>query len=390
MKDAGHCRIWSLSSDSNEYERYERLLEGANKHHLRVEDVNKVLLERGEANLHGSKTVLIIHDPSDLRKPYSEQLEGLEKVKSLEGKWINGYHSFNSVGIGWDKRVHLLGCLPYSKQLDADWKTKRTEQMRQISRAFQQADAEQVRIHVLDREFDDQDCFKLIDKELEDRFVVRLKMNRNASLQKWDDKKQKQVSLKLKEAPFAHHFEQVFAKFSWGKRVYHQVRAYFEYDHYHVGDDMYGLVRVTLRTNSGRLIFKHPMLLATNYKLTCEEIALFVFRTYLSRAKIEGVFKFLKTYLGWETFQVRNFLAIQHLIVLCFFIGGYFYEIQDELTDNEWMKQICLLGGGKGKVSKVFFLQGLQKLANYMEIKQFMQENNLTEDQLQALFNQSD
>jgi len=25
-----------------------------------------------------------------------------------------------------------------------------------------------------------------------------------------------------------------------------------------------------------------------------------------------------------------------------------------------------------------------------MEIKQFMQENNLTEDQLQALFNQSD
>ena len=128
------------------------------------------------------------------------------------------------------------------------------------------------------------------------------------------------------------------------------------------------------------------MLLVTNFKVKSDPMAWFIFSTYLKRSKIEGVFKFLKTELGWETFQVRDFLAIQHLIVLCYFIGGYFYEIEDQLINNEWMKQICKLGNGKGKVTKVFFLRGLKKVAHYLEMKQFMEDNNLTEEQLIELF----
>jgi hypothetical protein len=132
------------------------------------------------------------------------------------------------------------------------------------------------------------------------------------------------------------------------------------------------------------------MMLITNLALESEENAVFVFRTYLSRSKIEGVFKFLKDSLGWETFQVRDFQAIQHLIVLCFFIGGYFYEIGDELANNEWMQQVCLMGGGKGKVSRFFFLEGIKKIAHYLEIQIFMKENNLTEEQLKAMLYGSD
>ena len=113
-------------------------------------------------------------------------------------------------------------------------------------------------------------------------------------------------------------------------------------------------------------------------------MAWFIFSTYLKRSKIEGVFKFLKTELGWESFQVRDFLDIQHLIVLCYFIGGYFYEIEDQLIDNEWMRQICKLG--KGKVTKVFFLRGIKKIAHYLEIKQWMEDNYLSEEKLIELF----
>jgi hypothetical protein len=129
------------------------------------------------------------------------------------------------------------------------------------------------------------------------------------------------------------------------------------------------------------------MLLVSNFEVNSEDMAWFTFTTYLKRSKIEGVFKFLKEEMGWESFQVRDFQAIQHLIVLCFFIGGYFYEIEDSLTQNEWMKQICLLGGGKGKVTKIFFLRGLVKIAHFKEIKAFLDEYDISIEQLEDLIN---
>jgi len=255
IKEQGHCRIWSLSSHSNEYERYERLLGGAGKHHLDIEQMNKVLLDKGKDHLLGMKSVVVIHDPSDIRKPYSEKMEGLSKVQSLEGNWVNGYHSFNSVAIGQDKRIHLLGCKPYSKKEDEDWQRCGKDQIRQISRGLKEMDEDVVLIHVLDREFDDQDYFKLIDQELEEHFVVRLKLNRNAGgLKKWDEQQSKQGSVKLKEVPFKNRFDREIQKFSWGKQMHRHVRATFEYDHFPIAASTYGLVRVVLRTASGRRV----------------------------------------------------------------------------------------------------------------------------------------
>ena len=54
------------------------------------------------------------------------------------------------------------------------------------------------------------------------------------------------------------------------------------------------------------------------------------------------------------------------------------------------MIQVCQFGGGKGKVSKRFFLQGLAKIAHYTEIRRFMQEHDLTEERLMQLFADQD
>ena len=43
IQSAGYLKIWTLSADSNEYERYERLLEASNKHHLNVSKINSCL-----------------------------------------------------------------------------------------------------------------------------------------------------------------------------------------------------------------------------------------------------------------------------------------------------------------------------------------------------------
>jgi len=56
--------------------------------------------------------------------------------------------------------------------------------------------------------------------------------------------------------------------------------------------------------------------------------------------------------MGWETFQLQDYKSIMNLICLTFFIGAYFYEIEDEITKNETVAWICKLGKGKGKISK--------------------------------------
>ncbi|MBK8043933.1 MAG: hypothetical protein IPK21_15500 [Haliscomenobacter sp.] len=119
-------------------------------------------------------------------------------------------------------------------------------------------------------------------------------------------------------------------------------------------------------------------------------MALHVYHQYLKRSKIEGVFKFLKDELGWEQFQVRDFLAIKHLILLCYFVGAYFYEREAELTHNEYMILICKLGGGKGKITRHFFLKGLALLAHYLLAEQFFKEHNLTPDEFRALLQQTE
>lgn len=86
-----------------------------------------------------------------------------------------------------------------------------------------------------------------------------------------------------------------------------------------------------------------------------------IYRIYLLRSKIESVFKFLKEALGWEECQVRDWASIKNIIAICFFVGGYFYEIDSELTKNTTIIMICDLGGGKGKITRHYFFQGLKK-----------------------------
>jgi len=91
---------------------------------------------------------------------------------------------------------------------------------------------------------------------------------------------------------------------------------------------------------------------------------------------------FLKEHLGWEDFQVRDFTSIENVIVLAYFIRGYFYEIESALTHDPTMKEICLLGYGKGKVTKLYFLRGLAKLAAWEEIQSLIDQKQLTREQV--------
>ena len=82
-----------------------------------------------------------------------------------------------------------------------------------ISRALKPGFPDRGITHLFDREADDAAYFELIDEELEDLFIFRLKTNRNSDVEYWDKEKGKQRKVKLHLKPFANQFEYVFQKF---------------------------------------------------------------------------------------------------------------------------------------------------------------------------------
>ena len=68
--------------------------------------------------------------------------------------------------------------------------------------------------------------------------------------------------------------------------------------------------------------------------------------------------------MGWEECQIRAFSAIKTLLTFCYFVAGYFYEIESALIHNEMIQFLAHLGNGKGKVTRFYVLCGLNKWIN--------------------------
>ncbi len=346
--------------------------------------------------------VVFVHDVCDIRKPYSEALEYLGWVRDLDGKWVRGYSSLNTVRVDLQgKEVDLLCCTPYSSQmpeyvsekerklfetgqlkdkercqeisdllasgLALNYKRILFEQIKQVSQAAKQANPELVVIHVLDRYQDDKEVFKYI-TELGDSFVIRLKKSHKD-----------EEGVAISYCDLAGQVRQRYKRLTHLDKEYHEIEAVYEWGTY--GD--YDMLRVRLyHGTSGRKVFQEPMLLVTNLAMEGFLMAFLVFELYLHRWKIESVFGFLKQVLGWEEFLIQDWESIKNLITLAFFVGGYFYEIEDQLTKDAQIIWLAELGGGKGKVTRGYILRGIAKLLEVKQTQDFLDKNNISQEQV--------
>jgi hypothetical protein len=409
--------MWRISTTKQEYDNFHNLLNGNLKNTVDVSKLNESLLINQQAKIKGKTVIHVVYDGSDIRKGESTSLESLGWVKDLKGRWIRGYSTFNAVRVERGKsEVGLLSSVPYSnrdphflsdKERKLFEKGKLTDKERQekielyleqedmynqkqiykstiqsIHDNFRLVNKDALINHIFDRGHDDNELFNFID-DLGDKFTIRLKNNRNSPFQTFDEKTQKDRYLKWSEIALGNRSEKTYEKVCFKKRVYIKPKALFEWDNIVLGNKTYCIVRVRFYTHEGQPIFKEPMFLITNHQVNDADMAQFIYQVYLQRSKIEGVFKFLKDVLGWETFKVQDFESIKNLIALCFFVGAYFYEIQDELTKDDNIQWICELGGGKGIVSRYYFLKGIAKLLTVQQVQQFKQEFNISEKQMQ-------
>lgn len=381
-----------------------------------TEKLNISLLANATPFFNGKQIISILHDCSPIRKPESKTLDSLGKVTSLSGGIVNGYDSFNSVAIDVaGKQIRLLACRPFSNGevnyvcgkerygyengqladpqrrkaiagLDAagssyNLKTIIQAQLNQISEHLLKEAPQLSVVHIFDRGFDDAALFALVDS-LGHSFICRGKANRKGNQIQLDEQGKERCLTLLKEQMMQGQ-EQCYEKIRFKKRVYSQAKGVFEWTRVEIADKQYSVVRVSFYARNGSRIFKEPMLLLTNLQVDDLPMAQLVFEQYMQRSKIEAVFKFCKEELKWESPRMDDFTAMKNLLSLVYFIAGYFYEIAHELTANSTAEWLAELGNGKGKVSPHFLLKGLAKVAAYLEIQQLIEQNKLSQQQIQ-------
>jgi hypothetical protein len=411
-------KLWTISEDKAGYERSKRLLDGSLKSVLDEEKISGAIREHSVGALGDEGRLIVLHDPCDIRKEYAEKMEKIGTVRDLDGEPINGYCTFNTVGVdvkgkslypvdisvysnGDEHYVTVEELKQYKKgemqKSEDEVERERAKQiaqfieegsylnlprlscmqLKQVSEAFKQKN-ETIRLcHVMDRQFDGVNYFEFIDQELQDEFVIRGKISRNSNQVEPDEQTGEMVAVKLKDVEFGHSQVDVIDKLRIKKKVYQDAKCLLEWDTLTLKGHDYTVVRVTLMDRHGKPIYKQPMLLITNIAVNKAEQARGVYGVYLMRAKIEAVFKFLKEVVGWEEFQVRDYTAIKNIIALAYFVGGYFYEIGSDLTKNPVIALLAQLGGGKGKVTRRYFLEGLKKLLIHQTVACFIEEQEV-------------
>jgi tRNA A37 threonylcarbamoyladenosine biosynthesis protein TsaE len=193
------------------------------------------------------------------------------------------------------------------------------------------------------------------------------------------------VAVKLRDLAFNDAQTWVIPKLQIKNKVYQEAKCLIEWDTLTLNGLSYTVVRITLTDRQRKPIHKQPMLLITNIPVYTAGHARAIYGIYLMRAKIEAVFKFLKDGLGWEDFQVRDYESVKNIIALTWFIGGYFYEIGSDLAENPAIVLIAQLGGGKGKVSRYYFLQGIKELLTHAGVVRFIKEQKISTETLEQM-----
>lgn len=351
-----------------------------------ADQVNEVLRESVANKYQKSGRVILIHDPSEIRKRHTKTAENIGRVKSLDNRIINGYSSFNTVVVEPEtKQISLVQHELYSnrqaeflsatavKELEANqftgdaqtkalyesgkYLTSKKIAFDQISSASMQLKSNNSDLsitHVLDREFDDGAFFSHI-VEQNDEFVIRGKKSRTVSGLSGDEK----ATGKLINHQFSESMRYRIQKLYLSGKCYQDCVVELDWECF--GE--YRAVRVKLVDRKGKLIFEDPMLLLTNKQIHNGYDAYHVYDCYLKRSRIEGVFKFIKEGMDWEEFRLKDFEGIKALVAIAFYVASYLYEITQEQVYDDFVVLVAEIGGAKqGQVTRHYILEGIKSI----------------------------
>jgi Transposase DDE domain len=306
--------------------RVRRLIRKGNKRgQVSAEDINQKFLELGAKKLARQLEVRVILDGSDLRKPYSNDLEFLSTVRALDGDLIPGYNTLNAFAFTNTGIQTLLYHKMFSPQ-DPSFKSERDHvhtAILEISTALRAAGVGRI-TWILDRGFDDEKVIAWI-LELHDCFVIRAQHNRNVSLE-FTGKTQKLFSL-LGKQTILGSIQIKRPTLESGKHKKRLSTANTRVLTCWVNNQH--LVQAVGLEFTGAKPDDTGWVLLTNLPVSSLESAQHVIALYVLRWSIEEIFAWMKTTLDWEAVQVLNFEALQSLVVYAFVAGAFVFELSE-------------------------------------------------------------
>lgn len=138
------------------------------------------------------------------------------------------------------------------------------------SQAFKQEQPDFQIIHILDAGSDNNDLFDYIDKTLEDKFVIRLKLDQHSDKTYLDDNGKEKYAKVIKKK-FANRKCFSIQKTQINGKIYQHANCLIEYENFSGPVDT--VVRITLYDRKRQKIFKNSMLLLTNLDVNTHELA---------------------------------------------------------------------------------------------------------------------
>lgn len=341
-----------------------------------------VLRAHAAARLADEPEVMLILDGMELRRAGAERQEALMRVKALEGGLVNGYRSFNVLGLGGEARGLLYHHLFSSHEAGFE------SESREIRRALDTTEASLrgcagVRTWVMDAGFDNDDVWWTVWGHAS-HLVCRLyHFERVVEWQTaggvWEER--------YLDATFKHLMPLATVETRLEVRLTGQRRAKRQavtVDLAAVPIRVYAPGEKT-RTQPVWLVqvqiagaVDEPWVLLTDWPVTTEAQALRIFRAYCRRWSVEDTFKFVKTCFGAEEVQMLHLEAIRRLVAYAWVAAGFLFHLGLTLDTTE-VRLLARLGGWEERAhrppGKLILTRGLRRLLDRLATDAILQDH---------------
>jgi hypothetical protein len=350
---------------------------------LDAESVTRILREQAALSLSGETELTLVLDGMELRRAGAASQEALMRVKALDGSLVNGYRSFNVLGMGEDEARGLLYHHLFSSA-EAGFRSESVE----IQRAIDTTEASLAtfsgpKTWVLDAGFDNDDVWWWV-WEHGSHVVCRVyHFERLVEWQAPDGVWQERYL----DATFKHLTPLANVETSLEVRLKGQCKAKRQRVTAHLsavplrvyapGDKTctkpVWIVKVEVEGAASA-----PWYLLTDWPVTTAAEALRIFRFYRRRWAVEDTFKFIKTCFGAEEVQMLHLEAIRRLLAYAWVAAGFLFHLGLTL-DHPELRLLARLGGWEPRPNrppgKLILTRGLRRLLDRLATDAILQDH---------------